>query len=48
MIEIDLSVGDKTFLLSLFFPIIVFMSHIYSAVDIATIKSSGDQSESYS
>jgi hypothetical protein len=31
-------------LLSLFFPIIVFMSHIYSAVDIATIKSSGDHS----
>jgi hypothetical protein len=44
LIETDLSVGGKTFLLSLFFPIIVFVSHIYSAVDIATIKSSGDHS----
>lgn len=48
MIETNLSVGGKTLLLPPFFPIIVFMSHIYSAVDIATIKSSGDQSQPYS
>lgn len=35
-------------MLSLFFPIIVFMSHIYSTVNIATIKSSGEQSQPYS
>ena len=48
MIETDLSVGGKTFLLPPFFPIIVFVSNIYSTIDVASIKSSGDQSQPHS